>query len=134
MIFTNTGYADLSQYTIPAERLVAISAPERLKRMITLFCQQRSLPSDVEWELTSELEQAFEFSVAQYQTTQALAQIEAQVLLVHDEDDKEVPVSGAHQLQQARPDTRLVLTRGSGHQRILGNRNMLRAVKNFLVN
>ena len=133
MIFANAGYADLAPYTIPAERLVAISAPESMNRMITLFCRQRSLPPDVEWELTTELEQAFEFSVAHYQTAEALAQTEAHVLLVHDEDDNEVPVSGAHQLQQARPDARLVLTRGSGHQRILGNRNMLRAVNNFLV-
>ncbi len=132
-IFTAAGHAGLSEYHISTERLVAISAPENLGQMITVFCQQHGFGRDVEPVLTRELEEDFDFSVADYSVSQALKQIDAQILFVYDEDDAEVPVSSAHHLKHVRPDAQLILTQGSGHQRILGNRNMLRGVKNFLV-
>jgi hypothetical protein len=63
----------------------------------------------------------------------ALKQVDARVLLIHDEDDKEIPLSDAFQLKHARDDLDSVLTKGAGHQRILANRTMIRAVKDFLV-
>lgn len=131
-IFLNAGYADLADYAISVERLAAISAPEDLRRMIALFCQQNGLDTAAEGLLTQQLEVAFNFSVAGYSVAPALERAAAEVLLVHDEEDDVVPVSSARHLHQARPDARFALTRGSGHQRILGNRAMIRAVKNFL--
>lgn len=131
-IFTAAGHAGLSDYSITTERVVSISAPDNLSQVITLFCQQHRLDNGAESALTHGLEQAFEFSVTEYLVTQALKQVKAHILLVHDEDDDDVSVASAHQLKQARPDARLVLTQGAGHQRILTNRTMMRAVKDFL--
>lgn len=131
-IFTAAGHAKLSEYQITPERLVSISAPENVSRMITLFCQQNNLGNAAEPILTQGLEQAFNFSIADYSVIQALQQVTVPILFVHDEDDDEVPVSSAYQLKQARDDARLVFTRGAGHQRILANRTMIRAVKDFL--
>jgi pimeloyl-ACP methyl ester carboxylesterase len=131
-IFTAAGHAGLSDYRVTPERLVSISAPANLNQVLALFCQQHGLGNGAESELAHGLEQAFEFSVAEYSVTEALKQVKAHILLVHDENDDDVPVASAHQLHQARTDARLVLTQGAGHQRILANRSMIRAVKDFL--
>jgi pimeloyl-ACP methyl ester carboxylesterase len=131
-IFTAAGHAGLSVYSVTTERLVSISAPANLNEVLILFCQQRSLDNGAETELARGLEQAFNFSLAEYSVTQALKQVKARILLVHDEDDDDVSVACAHQLYQARTDARLVLTQGAGHQRILANRTMIRAVKDFV--
>ncbi|MFE4175611.1 alpha/beta fold hydrolase [Streptomyces sp. NPDC056909] len=66
-------------------------------------------------------------------------EIDADVLLFHDEDDDMVPLSQARALVQAyggRPDggagVRLVVTRGLGHRRILGDPEVVAAAVDFV--
>jgi pimeloyl-ACP methyl ester carboxylesterase len=43
------------------------------------------------------------------------------VLVVHDADDREVPVADAEAIHAAWPGTRLHVTRGLGHRRVLSD-------------
>lgn len=43
----------------------------------------------------------------------------ASILVIHDEDDLEVPLSESRRLAQALPHARLVVTQGLGHRKIL---------------
>jgi len=78
------------------------------------------------------LEREFHFSVPKYSVPLALNNIEANILIVHDEHDEEIPFADAVSLKDSCDHARLVVTQGAGHQRILANRVMIRAVKNFL--
>ncbi len=53
---------------------------------------------------------------------------EAALLVIHDRDDREVPVLHAERLTQAWPSARLHITEGLGHRRILRDRAVLREV------
>lgn len=53
-------------------------------------------------------------------------------LVIHDEDDHEVPRSHALELQAAAPNARLLLTRGLGHRRILKSPLVIDSVIEFL--
>jgi pimeloyl-ACP methyl ester carboxylesterase len=129
--FTVAGHASLSSYKTFTERLVLISSPVNVTRMIEHFCRKEGLEEKV-GELTKGLEEEFRFSVSNYLLPLALSNVEASILFVHDEQDKEIPVADALSLKDSRDDVRLVLTQGAGHQRILANRIMIRAVKDFL--
>jgi pimeloyl-ACP methyl ester carboxylesterase len=129
--FTVAGHAGLSSYKTFTERLVLISSPANVARMIEHFCQKEGIEEKV-GELTKGLEREFRFSVSNYLLPPALSNVEASVLLVHDEQDEEIPIADALSLKDARDDIHLVLTQGAGHQRILANRVMIRSVKNFL--
>jgi pimeloyl-ACP methyl ester carboxylesterase len=129
--FTVAGHAGLAAYQTFAERLVLLSAPASVARMIEHFCRSTG-EEDRLAELTRGLERKFCFSVPEYSVPVALRNLPANILIVHDEQDKEVPVIDAFSLKGARADAQLVLTQGAGHQRILANRTMLRAVKDFL--
>ncbi|WP_242107450.1 alpha/beta hydrolase [Luteimonas aquatica] len=56
-----------------------------------------------------------EFDVAALPTARAVPPL----LIVHDQEDAEVSCEGSHDLAQAWPQARLVLTRGLGHRRLL---------------
>jgi pimeloyl-ACP methyl ester carboxylesterase len=129
--FTLAGHASIASYKISAEKFVLISSPASVARMIENFCRREDLEEKVE-ELTHGLEREFHFSVSNYLLPPALSNIEASILLVHDEHDDEIPVADAVSLKETREDAHLVVTQGAGHQRILANRVMIRAVKNFL--
>jgi pimeloyl-ACP methyl ester carboxylesterase len=129
--FTVAGLKLLADAKIPAERLALISPPSGVEGMVAHFCRRMGEEKRLA-ELREGLERDYHFSIADYSLSAALKDTRARLLIVHDEEDDEVPVSDALALKQACPGARLVLTRGSGHQRILGNRTMLRAVKDFL--
>jgi predicted alpha/beta hydrolase family esterase len=53
---------------------------------------------------------------------------DASLLAVHDRDDREVPFHHAERLTQTWPNSRLLVTEGLGHRRILRDRAVLREV------
>jgi hypothetical protein len=54
-------------------------------------------------------------------------------LFVHDEEDEEFPISDIYGLQKSMPAVKILVTAGSGHQKILANRTMMAGVKEFLL-
>ncbi|MBI3578607.1 MAG: alpha/beta hydrolase [Ignavibacteriales bacterium] len=129
--FIMAGTGLLSEYRITAEKLILISAPESVSRIIENFSRNRN-EMDAMTKLTQSLERVFDFKVSDYTMSSALKRLEAKILIIHDEQDEEIPVSDALKLKEASEGSMLVLTKGSGHQKILINRDMLNAVREFL--
>jgi len=130
--FTLMGTGFLSEYQIAAKKLILISAPQSLSRIIENYCQNRN-ELDTQAELTKSLEHTFDFKVSDYSLSSTLRYLNSGILIIHDEQDEEIPVSDALQLKEANEGSKLILTKGSGHKKILINRDMLRAVKEFLL-
>lgn len=61
-----------------------------------------------------------------------LPTVAAPALIVHDTDDKEVPVTEGEWLANYWPEADLVTTNGLGHQRILGDPGVVNRVADFL--
>jgi pimeloyl-ACP methyl ester carboxylesterase len=129
--FTMAGTGHLFEYRFAAEKLILISAPENISRFIENYSRSRN-EMDAMTELTQSLEDAFHFKVSDYSLSSALKNINSDILIIHDEQDEEIPVSDALRLKEANENSKLVLTKGSGHQKILISRGMLRAVNEFL--
>ncbi len=53
-------------------------------------------------------------------------------LIVHDNEDRDVPVTEAQLLIKAWPDARALITTGLGHVRILRNKHVVEQVVNFI--
>jgi pimeloyl-ACP methyl ester carboxylesterase len=56
------------------------------------------------------------------------------VLVIHDEDDKEVNVRCARHIHENLPNGKLMLTAGLGHRKILGNPDVIKQTINFAIN
>jgi pimeloyl-ACP methyl ester carboxylesterase len=65
-------------------------------------------------------------------TTLDEAHKQQRLLVVHDEDDREVPVAHAHTLTASWPSARLVVTQGLGHRRVLRDPAVVEKVLDFL--
>ena len=130
--FTSAGYGKLAPYQVRPERLVLISSPLSIQYVIEVYCRQEHMAAEQEQELKAELERGFDFSIEDYSALQALSGIRSKLLIVHDEEDEDVPFSNAVILHRSKAGSQLVATNGGGHQRILANRVMLRAVQGFL--
>jgi pimeloyl-ACP methyl ester carboxylesterase len=129
--FAMAGTGLLSEYRFEAEKLVLISAPESVSRAVESFCRDRN-EEDRQAELLQSLEYVFNFNVSDYRLSSELKNLNSEILIIHDEQDEEIPVSDALRMKEMNDSVRLLLTKGSGHRKILLNRDMLHALKEFL--
>ncbi|MES0490121.1 MAG: alpha/beta fold hydrolase [Leptospirales bacterium] len=130
--FAMLGRGLLSEYQVEVEKLILISSPESLSGVIERYNQNRG-ESDIRKELTQGLEKTFDFTVSDYDLSSRIGLLNSEILIIHDEQDEEIPVSIALNLKEASKKARLVLTKGAGHKKILISRDMLRSVNEFLL-
>ncbi len=114
------------------ERLVLISSPAGTTSIIDSFCRNNGV-EDRKEELIHGLEAGYGFPLQAYAIEPALRRYPGRVMIVHDQQDAEVPVSDAQILAAACPSAQLLVTQGAGHGEILGSRTMLKAVREFLI-
>ncbi len=130
--FTVSGLSAFADCKISADKLVLISPPPTLIDVYRSFCRRDSIGEEGLPTLKTMLEGRFNFSSEDYSIHHALHNIAGDVLLIHDEGDEEFPVSDIIALQKSFPSVKLLVTRGSGHQKILANRVMMAGVKDHL--
>lgn len=131
-VFTIAGIGHLSEFKFSAEKLILISTPISVSRVIENYSHNRDELYLIN-ELTSSLENAFNFKVNEYDLSLALQYLRSKILIIHDEYDMEIPVSDAISLKDKYEGILLKLTKGYGHQKILVNREMLFSIKEFLI-
>lgn len=68
-----------------------------------------------------------------YSAYKATANINVPILVIHDRNDIEVPVSaGIHIHEHCKKGT-LLLTNNLGHRKILGDKDVIEATTNFIL-
>src|SRR5690606_26867194 len=62
-----------------------------------------------------------------------VVRVRADVLFIHDRDDREVPIAASEALHYAMPGSRLLVTAGLGHNRILRSPGVHESAARFVV-
>lgn len=117
---------------LPTERLVLISSPAGALSIVESYCRENGLPERKE-ELMRAIEEGYGFPVEAYAVDPSLRNCSARVLIIHDQEDDQVPFAEAEKLHLACPGSQLVAIQGAGHGGILSSRTMLKSVRDFLV-
>lgn len=117
-----------------AKKVVCISAPTDFMYLVERYCGILRLPQKVKANIIERINRQFGEDIAQRvsatTTSQVLGHIPA--LIIHDEDDRDVPITQSENLQQHWPGSQLFRTAGLGHRRILYNPQVIENTVNFL--
>lgn len=116
------------------KKVVCISPPARFYYLMERFSQSLHLPEKVQRNMIKRFKQEYgDNFIEQVSTTctsQQLGHIPA--LIIHDEEDIDVPISEGELLHQAWPNSRFIRTKGLGHRRILYDAQVIENTVNFL--
>ncbi len=119
---------------LQTQRMVCISPPARFDFLLERFSETLHLAKGIQRYMrkrfTKEYGENLEGRVSATSTCQSLGHIP--VLIIHDEDDQDVPVSEAEYLHQAWSNSIMQRTSGLGHRRILYNTPVIESVVEFL--
>jgi len=116
------------------QKVVCISPPARFEFLLDRFSSSLHLPEKIQQYMISRFKKEYgedlQQRVSATTTAQQLGHIPA--LIIHDDNDIDVPSSESELLHQAWPNSELKKTKGLGHRRILYNAQVIENTVNFL--
>lgn len=117
---------------LEAPALALISAPATLETMTRRFLTGIGEPLRHLAPMHRVLTEIHGHDPADYDVVRVAARLPSRLLIVHDHDDAEVPVSDAERLAAARPFAEVLVTERLGHARMLFARPVIATVTRFL--
>jgi len=121
-----------SQSSALGERLVMIAAPTDLRDATEEAAQMLGLRRDARERMEARLTRRFGMTLDDVHAARVAPQMTAPLLVVHDENDREVPIASGELLARVWPGAELVKTRGLGHRRILKDPAVIGRIVSFV--
>jgi pimeloyl-ACP methyl ester carboxylesterase len=113
-------------------RLVYIAPPENLTFFTDVFGSMLGLSPDLAKRMQRAIERSFGIDWPQLRGAAIGPSMTAPLLIIHDEDDADVPARFGRDLAAAWPRAALMLTHNLGHRRILRDPAVIAAAIDFI--
>jgi len=113
-------------------RLVTIGSADIIQDIMDDFIKKLELKPEISDLLCTHFEENSHRTMNTYSSSHASKTIEIPVLLVHDENDLEVPVHCAKNICEHLVNGSLFLTQNLGHRKILGDAKVVEKTLNFI--
>ncbi|MCZ6807005.1 MAG: alpha/beta fold hydrolase, partial [Deltaproteobacteria bacterium] len=101
------------------ERAVFISPPSDPNAFLEIFSAAIGIGDEVRARVKRRAEHRLGIRIDDMRANLLAPSMKIPLLVIHDRDDKEVPVRSGQSIARAWPDAELIITEGLGHQRIL---------------
>lgn len=122
----------LRETNLPVRRFVFVAPPIDARDFVRGFERRTGIGVAASDALRAHIEERFGVPLAELDALAIAPAIDAPLLVVHDEEDREVPLRCGQALSDAWPGAHLEVTRGLGHMRILRDEVVVRRIADFV--
>jgi pimeloyl-ACP methyl ester carboxylesterase len=119
-------------YGLQVERAVFISPPADPREFLRIFGAALGITNDVRERVRERVERRLGVPMEEMLAHEIAPRMEVPLLVIHDRDDKEVPLAVGRGLARQWPGAELIITEGLGHQRILRDPDVRDAAVSFV--
>ncbi len=113
-------------------RAVLISAPSGLHRELRRFAGAVGLSKRGTAAFIASVEDRVGRPATDFDVRQIAGKVDLPVLLIHDQNDRQVPIAEAARAAHALPTAELMVTSGLGHNRLLADKAVVAAIVGFV--
>jgi pimeloyl-ACP methyl ester carboxylesterase len=114
------------------ERAVFISPPSDPNEFLDIFSAAIGIGDGVRARVKRRVEHRLGIRIDDLRANVLAPSMKIPLLVIHDRDDKEVPVRSGQSIARAWPDAELIITDGLGHQRILRAEHVTNVAVSFI--
>jgi len=119
---------------LKVNKAVIIGSGDIVQDILDEFIFKMELKKELGHNLRDFFENKYQLKMDDFSAYKAAQKIEIPVLVIHDNDDPEVPVKAGIHIHQNLKNGTLMLTEGLGHRKILGNHNVIKKILEFIKN
>lgn len=113
--------------------IVSIGSGDKVSEIIKRFANNLNLKQKTGYKLINHLERKWKLNVDDFASNIVAQKINIPVLVIHDTNDGDVPVSSAYHIRQNLKYGDLLITNGFGHTKILRNLTIVNKAVNFII-
>lgn len=114
------------------KKAVIIGSGDIIKDIMDDFANKLGMNNATANLMIRLFEKKFGQTINSYSAYIAAQDVTVPVLMFHDEDDADVPVSAAHHIHKHLANSELIITQGLGHRKILGDSKVIKKIIQFL--
>ena len=114
------------------KRMVIIGTGNSVTHITQEFVRNLHLSAGIARRMKEYLDNKFQQDLEELSGAVSAGAVKVPTLVIHDEDDIDVPVNAAHEIASSLENAEILITEGLGHRRILGNRDVIKRIVNFL--
>lgn len=114
------------------KKAVIIGSGDIIQDIIDDFVKKLKLNSNIGVLLRNHFERKYDQKMNDYSASEAAKDVKIPVLIVHDTDDTDVNVKAAHHIKENLLNSEIMITTGLGHRKILGNKEVINKVIEFI--
>lgn len=114
------------------EKLVLIGTGDSITEISYEFVKNLQLKPGIAVKMKKHFDKLHGEDIDRYSGSEAATFVEIPTLVVHDEEDKDVPVNCAYNIARNLKNSELAITQKLGHRMILGNREVIEKICNFV--
>lgn len=117
---------------LDVERAVFISPPADPRAFLKVFSTALGISNDVRARVQQRIETRLAMPMESMRANAIAPTMRIPLLIIHDRDDKEVPLRAGQSIADGWPGAELIITEGLGHQRILRAEAVANSVVSFI--
>lgn len=114
------------------ETLSVIGSPASIENVVFDFCEKIEASEKVGERIIRYIESRYDLKIWQASTAYLAEQFDPQGIIVHDEDDADVDIENAKELERKWSNANLIITEGLGHRKILMKDQVIDKIIAFL--
>lgn len=118
---------------LQVKKAVIIGSGNSVINIVNTFVEKIGLPNKVAIMMRNSFEKKYHFDMESFSAYEAAKEVRIPVLVIHDNDDEDIPVSEAHHLAENLSDKEVLITNNLGHRKILGDSNVIAKIVEFLM-
>lgn len=115
-------------------RLTIIGSGDKVKDILDDFVSKLELKPEFSSHLQQHFEKKYNEPMENYSAQNAAKTVDIPVLVIHDENDNEVPVETSINIHDNLKNGELLITQHLGHRKILGNPFVIEKTIEFITN
>jgi len=113
------------------EKLVLMGSPANVRNVVSDFSRKLKMNEAVTNNLITAIEERFHLSVKESSSEYLCQYYNPLGLIIHDENDQDVSITNARQLHEKWKKSKLIVSKGLGHRRILMDADLQQSIYDF---
>jgi pimeloyl-ACP methyl ester carboxylesterase len=118
---------------LEVKKAVVIGSGNSVINIVNTFVEKIGLPNKVAILMRESFEKKYQFEMESFSAYIAAKEVKIPVLVIHDNDDDDIPVSEAHHLAENLSNKEILITNNLGHRKILGDTTVISKIVEFLL-
>lgn len=117
---------------LAVKKAIIIGSGDIIQDILDDFVLKIQLQPETASMMKVHFEKKFGVEMESYSASLAAQSVKIPVLIIHDENDDEINIKAAHNIHNNLKNSELFITKKLGHRKILGEKNVIEKILNFI--